>query len=703
MTGAQWKKSRLRHRFNGMISWRGAAVLAVAFGVLWCPWFGLQAAPPAERSLHAVFSGRSPPIFNVAEDGAPSRSGIQRSEESTAAAGRRSVYRGPTTARRIGYLVSGLLLLGIFTWAYARFRALRRINLQLQGANAFNAAVLNAAMEGIMTIDPQGVVHTVNEAAKRIFARTEDELVGHGVDTLMPKSEAAEFVRRLQVYQAGGSERQKSLTDQAAWEAMGLRRNGEVFPIRLGVAPVTVANKALFVCTIHDMTDQRKAERQMEYLADHDLLTGLLNQRGVVLLMENLVHHARRHNHEFTCLNLGIARLTHINDVYGRQAGDAVLVEVAAFLRQNIRRSDILARAQETLLARAGGDRFLLVLPKTGLPGARIFAERVLDALDEVRVDIGDERMHIDAKLGIAGFPEHGDTPAELLTRAETALFQAKGKSTSAIHIFSSADRDQQLKVERWLGALRAALAERRFVLHFQPIMHLKTGRVEHYEALLRMEARDGTLVLPGEFIQVAERFGLIARIDYRVLELAFSYLAGMAETAPEVSLSVNLSGAHIGDDSLFQWLERIFQEQGVSPEQLIFEITETTAVHDLLRAKTFMESLKALGCRFALDDFGVGFSSFAHLQALPVDIVKIDGSFVQNLHANPQDQALVKALTSVAHSFGKEVVAEFVENEAALALLGEFGVDYAQGYYIGRPQPELDTGTTQKVLVQGA
>jgi EAL domain-containing protein (putative c-di-GMP-specific phosphodiesterase class I) len=209
---------------------------------------------------------------------------------------------------------------------------------------------------------------------------------------------------------------------------------------------------------------------------------------------------------------------------------------------------------------------------------------------------------------------------------------------------------------------------------------------VHHYEVLVRMREPDGTLVPPTKFIPIAERFGVIDRIDYQVLEMAIDYLRRLGGTRPDICLAVNLSGVHVGDTRLLAWLRKRLEEGAVDGARLIFEITETAAVEDLQQARVLMDSLRALGCRFALDDFGIGFTSFIHLRALPVDLIKIDGSFIRDLDTSPEDQALVQAITKVAKAYHKEVVAECVENERVLALLRRYEVDYAQGFHIGRP-----------------
>jgi EAL domain-containing protein (putative c-di-GMP-specific phosphodiesterase class I) len=298
--------------------------------------------------------------------------------------------------------------------------------------------------------------------------------------------------------------------------------------------------------------------------------------------------------------------------------------------------------------------------------------------------------LRLTGKIGVVCYPTHGSSAEELVSRAETTLRQAQQHPLDAILVFNPELREQDTQTHYLLQRLHAAIDERRLVLHFQPVLELAGNTVRHYEALVRIQNADGTLMPPGEFIPAAEKSGLITRIDYRVLELAISHLTGLEAAGRDITLAVNISGEHLGDDALFRWLARIFEEGGVTPGRLLFEITETTAVRNLLRAKAFMEPLKALGCRFALDDFGVGFTTFAHLRNLPVDMIKIDGSFVRDLPTNPENHALVKAMTQAAHSLGKQVTAEYTESAMVLAVLRDLGVDYAQGYYIGRPGPEL-------------
>lgn len=589
---------------------------------------------------------------------------------------------------RVTYLIAAILGITLLLGFYTRFRILNGANEKLRAANELNAAVLATAVEGILTLDEKGVVRSANKAAERIFGIKLEAGSGITINSLLTNAEAAQLLSHLG--HLGWSTVENSWRGIAnnVWESMGMRPGNEIFPIRLGIAPTIVGTERLFVCTIHDMTEQRRAENQVEYLADHDSITGFLNQRGITLVMGNLLELLRHQQKTLACLHVGLSRFAQINDTYGRQTGNAVMIQIGNFLSQRLREINDSDQQTSLSVARLGGSRFLLVLPEYDLAKARALAETLLTGLARLDIQAGHERLRVDAKAGIAIFPEHGTTAEELIAHVESALLNAQEQRVGLISVYSHEMHNQETLAEQWLQRLHVALERHDFVLHYQPVIKVASGRLSHYEGLIRMTQANGGLIPPGEFIPVAERTGLIARVDYMAMEMAFSQLAALDAQGLDMKLAVNISAAHLGDDALFRWLERVFAEDTALPARLIFEITETTAVHNIARAKAFMEPLRVLGCRFALDDFGVGFTSFTHLRSLPVDTVKIDGSFVRDLATNPENQSLVKAMTEVAHSLGKQVVAEFVESAEILEILRALGVDYAQGYHIGRPAP---------------
>jgi len=589
---------------------------------------------------------------------------------------------------RVAYLIAGILSIILLAGFYVRFRVLDRANTRLRAANELNAAVLATAVEGILTLDEKGVVHSVNKAAEKIFGIKIAANSGVTIASLLTKTEATQLLAHLSNLNWSTVENSWRGTANSVWESMGMRPGGEIFPIRLGIAPTTVGAERLFVCTIHDMTEQRRAENQVEYLADHDPVTGFLNQHGITLVLGNLLELLRRQQKPLACLHVGLSRFAQINDTYGRQIGDAIMIQIGNFLSQRLRTINASDQESSLPIARLGGSRFLLLLPEYDLAKTWTLAESVLTGLSRLNIQAGQERLHVDAKSGIAIFPEHGTSAEELIAHVESTLLHAQQQPVGSISVYSHEMHHQETQAEQWLQRLHVALEQHDFVLHYQPVVEIASGRLSHYEGLIRMTQANGVLIPPGEFIPIAERTGLIARIDYVALDMALAQLSALDAQGSDIALAVNISAAHLGDDTLFRWLEQVFAEDTALPTRLVFEITETTAVHNIGRAKAFMEPLRALGCRFALDDFGVGFTSFTHLRSLPVDTVKIDGSFVRDLASNPENRALVKAMTEVAHSLGKVVIAEFVESAEILAILHTLGVDYAQGYHIGRPAP---------------
>ncbi|HNH24325.1 MAG TPA: EAL domain-containing protein, partial [Accumulibacter sp.] len=281
-----------------------------------------------------------------------------------------------------------------------------------------------------------------------------------------------------------------------------------------------------------------------------------------------------------------------------------------------------------------------------------------------------------------------------LLANADIAMYQAKSVGGAGWHIYSDGEGVQEKMQSRlyWEEMINDALADNGLVVYYQPILDLRTQQVSHYEALVRMRTLGGPVILPGMFMEIAEDSGLIREIDRNVIRQVFSKLESLfAAGKNDYKFSINLSGVSINDPRLLAFIHDELARHPLMPGAVIFEITETAAVSDFSAARTFMNAVRELGCAFALDDFGVGFSSFSYVKQLPVDYVKIDGSFVRTLAENPDDQVFVRALAEVARGFGKQTIAEFVEDELALQMVRDFGIDYAQGYFVGKPRAKID------------
>ncbi len=426
--------------------------------------------------------------------------------------------------------------------------------------------------------------------------------------------------------------------------------------------------------------DRRKNQAdRVRHASEVDPTTNLPNRARMGSLISRGMARVAERGGSAALLVVGIDHFRMINESLGLRAGDTVLRAVADILLGLDLGADVVGRL--------GGDTFVILLPDADGRAAALVAARVLEAIRHAKIACGDRILALTASIGFALFPGNAVTADALLDAAAEALSDAKERGRNAFCGTSPERLRQQrlLRALEWERKIREALDEDRFSLFAQPILHIASGAVSHYEVLIRMIGTDGKLVPPGDFLEVAEQFGLMNAIDRWVLERG---VAALADLPAHVGLAVNISGLAFGDLDLFPWLAGTIDRFGVDASRLTLEITETAAVADLGDAMRFMAVLRELGCKFALDDFGVGFSSFEYLKRLPVDVLKIDGSFVRGLRDSETDRHLVHAMVEVARGLGKEVVAEFVEDEETVGILAEMGVDYAQGFHIGRPAP---------------
>jgi len=440
------------------------------------------------------------------------------------------------------------------------------------------------------------------------------------------------------------------------------------------------SNKLLIRGLMIDITAEKKHEQQIVYLAEHDPLTGLINRRQ---FQERLTHHiayGQRYKHNSCLLFIDLDQFKYINDTFGHAAGDAYLIQVAEVLSHTIRDTDILGRL--------GGDEFGVILPFTDEEESCLVAANFLTALSEKNWTYKSASVLIRASIGITTFPSDNKTPSELLAEADTAMYAAKALGRNRYHLYREHDSGKE-RMQAKLQAeslIRLALKNNYFVLYYQPIISLKTGEVMHHEALIRIIKEDGEIIMPGDFIDTAERFGLITDIDRWTITQTIQTIHQSLKDGDVKNIAVNLSGNHLNDVKFHTWIKEMLINYNEVADHLIIEITETAAIKNLASANDFIESMLDIGVRFAIDDFGVGFSSFHYIKSLPVHYIKIDGSFVRNLHVDEIDRVFVQATVGIAKSLDIITIAEFVENEEIVAILKEIGADYGQGYHLGKP-----------------
>ena len=447
-----------------------------------------------------------------------------------------------------------------------------------------------------------------------------------------------------------------------------------------------------------DVTHEQQTAQQLIFLAERDSLTGLFNRHRLHEEMERLLAESLRSGTQGALLFFDLDEFKFINDTFGHHAGDATLTRIAIELNALVRRNEVLARL--------GGDEFALLLPLvTDLNEVEMLAERVVRVISQLPLIFNDTPLRVTVSLGIALYPRHGSTIEELMAHADTAMYQAKacGKNTWQVYRPELDMGKEMVARIAWNDRLSQAFEKNLFRLHFQGVYHTADRTLSHLEALVRMidEEKPGQLVMPGLFIPIAEKTGKILELDRWVINEA---IATLARHPGLRAMAVNLSGRSLADPSLPRYIQSTLIQHNVDPARLLVEITETTAIGDLQDAGRFIEALQQTGCLACLDDFGTGFSSFAYLKYLKVGALKIDGLFIRDLPNDHDNQLFVKSIADVARGMGKVTVAEFVEDEATLDLLAQFGVDLVQGYYLDRPvadHPGLQSKATTALQVR--
>ncbi|MEE8379603.1 MAG: EAL domain-containing protein, partial [Gammaproteobacteria bacterium] len=456
------------------------------------------------------------------------------------------------------------------------------------------------------------------------------------------------------------------------------------FAVDVRVSPLRGANDTVrgVVLVFHDTTELSMLTHRLSYQASHDALTGLLNRREFEKRLALAMGDSRVNDVEHALCFMDMNQFKVVNDTCGHVAGDELLKQLAVRMRASTREVDSIARL--------GGDEFGLLLQGCHIDEAKEVAKGVLKMVSDFRFVWEDKVFNLGMSIGLVSVSANSGSITDVLSAADSACYVAKDMGQNRIHVF---ERDDLVLAKhkgdmQRLQQIRRALEGDYFRLYEQTIQPLGQGLSQHYsEILLRLEI-DGELLLPKSFLETAERYSLMPAIDRWVVKNALKLLKARCEINRSVRLSVNLSGQSLCDEGFLDFVLDEIQKSGAPAESLCFEITETTAIANMTSALHLINGLKRQGCRFALDDFGSGLSSFIYLKNLPVDYLKIDGALVKDIHTNMIDRAMVKSINQIGHLMGIKTVAEFVVNEAVMKECKAIGVDYAQGYHISRPQP---------------
>lgn len=470
-------------------------------------------------------------------------------------------------------------------------------------------------------------------------------------------------------------------------------RDGRRIAVEDTAAPIWSHSGELLgaVVVFRDVSHERKLAQQLSWQASHDALTGLINRREFESHIATALHSSKQDGHVHALLYMDLDQFKIVNDTCGHDAGDLLLQLLAKMLQGQLRESDILARL--------GGDELGVLLPHCPPEQARALADAMRQAVKTFRFQWGKHSFEMGVSIGLVEINHDSKSMTELLIAADQACYQAKEQGRNRIQLYQESDvmlarrRGEMM----WVSRLNEAFERQYFRLYAMPIVRLHERAEAHSEVLIRIINGEGELILPGAFIPAAERYDLMIPIDRWVIQAVCQHIRSVRDALPALAafeeahrrapalFSVNLSGVSLSDAGLQDYITEQFVRYAIAPEQICFEITETAVIANLPKAQLFMAGMKALGCRFSLDDFGSGLSSFGYLKALPVDYLKIDGIFVRDIATNPINRALVKAINEVGHVMGIQTVAEYVEDGAALSVVRELGIDYAQGYAVGK------------------
>lgn len=566
--------------------------------------------------------------------------------------------------------------------ADAATRRQKNTDAQLAMERQLAENTLGSISEAVLRFDQDGRLEYLNPSAASMFRLQPRAAIGSPASALLGSSApTAHDALLMLLNQVRNTGQQACLPDPVLLDEGGENRH----VVEISATPVDMLPQAPHgvVVVVRDVSQTRRLAIELSHQASHDPLTGLVNRREFDRRLARLYETTTTNGGGHALLYLDLDRFKIVNDTCGHAAGDQLLKQLSQALLARMRQSDSLARL--------GGDEFGVLLPGCSLNDAVRIAGEIQRTVDTFRFSWLERRFAVGCSIGVVALDARFNTPHEALSAGDAACYAAKERGGNRVYVYAPEDQAFQRQVgdAQWASRLPHALDQGEFQLYGQPIIPLGDSEgPPKWEILLRLGNERGELVLPGAFIPAAERYGLMPSIDRWVVEQT---LALHAQGWPEESTPVfyiNLSGASLSNEKFIQFLRERIRSHGPRARALCFEITETAAISNLAQAVAVMSELRQLGCRFALDDFGAGMSSFPYLKTLPVDFIKIEGGFVRGIEPDSLDHALVEAINRVAHRMGLTTIAEHVENVATLDLLRSLGVDYAQGFALGEPLP---------------
>jgi diguanylate cyclase (GGDEF)-like protein/PAS domain S-box-containing protein len=541
---------------------------------------------------------------------------------------------------------------------------------------------LQSIGDAVITTDSQGRIDYMNPVAESLTGwesrEAEGQLIGDVMSVVDENTRAAgesPVTRCLREGQVLG----------LAEHTVLVNRRGQEIAIQDSAAPIRdrAGNLIGAVMVFHDVSKERRLHRALHYQASHDALTGLINRREFENRLTAAVEDARQNlQPRSVLLYLDLDQFKLVNDTCGHPAGDLLLKQITGVIQSRVRGQDTLARL--------GGDEFGILLQDCALDQALRIAENLRQGIRDYRFTWQGGVLAVGVSIGIVEITPEIPTVANVMSAADVACYAAKDSGRNRVQLYKPDDMPERHREMHWVSKLTRARDESRFELFFQPIVPIgnRPHEREHFELMLRLRDESGTIVTPAEFIPAAERYNIMPSIDRWVVRRALERVVHRIESGVKpFTVAVNLSGTSLNDDRFLEFLIAELSAGQLAAGAMCFEITETAAIENLHNVVYFMRELKNRGCHFALDDFGSGLSSFMYLKTLPVDYLKIDGQFVENVTRDPVDRSMVAAISQVGNAMGIQTIAERVESPEVLAELGRLGIGFAQGFYIAKPR----------------
>ena len=572
-----------------------------------------------------------------------------------------------------------ILILTILTALYVITR-ITRTEEQLYFEKELAQITLHSIGDGVITVDKDYIIQTINPVAEMLADVKKHDVINKNI---------------LSIYD-GESPKQRSEINQNL-ETTGIQRSlfdftltkkdGTKYEVEHTIAPIIDHDKSILgaVIILRDVTEVRTMEKRLSYQASHDALTGLINRREFEVRLKQTIRNAIAEDLTHSICFLDLDKFKIINDTSGHAAGDEFLKQVSKSIQSLLRQTDVLARL--------GGDEFAIILDSCSIHQAKIICNQIIKKIKDTRFNWGKNSFEAGASIGIVPITKLTASVSEVMSSVDAACYEAKDKGRNRIQVFEPNDAEfvkHQLETS-WIQKIKTAIDENQFELYFQELLNINPTHPTpmSVELLIRLNDK-GNIIAPDSFIPTAERYNLMPIIDEWVISNTFDFINEYNEKHDsDIRVAINLSGQSLSEDSVLNLItDKLRKNKHLKKELICFEITETAAIANMSKAIEFIAQIKQIGCKFSLDDFGSGLSSFSYLKSMPVDNLKIDGVFIRDIHIDPINKIFVESIHNISKIMGIKTTAEYVENEDILNCIKSIGIDYAQGYHISKPTP---------------